>query len=98
MEKSRARSLSCPVCRGVTRLEGAGTSQFPVAYQVNGLVDIYHENTPLARSSSEQPQTPACCSVHTTQPLALYCETCQKVSVGIVALLPVRLKNMIVGI
>ena len=78
VEKSRARSLSCPVCRGATRLEGTGTSQFPVAHQVNRLVDIYHENTPLARSSSEQPQTPACCSVHTTQPLALYCETCQK--------------------
>ena len=78
VEKSRAGSLSCPVCRGATRLEGAGTSQFPVAHQVNRLVDIYHENTHLARSSSEQPQTPACCSVHTTQPLALYCETCQK--------------------
>ena len=48
VEKSRAGSLSCPVCRGATRLEGAGTSQFPVAHQVNRLVDIYHENTHLA--------------------------------------------------
>ena len=77
VEKSRTGSLKCPVCRDATRLEGAGTSQFPVAHQVNRLIDIYHENTPLEQSSSEQPQTPAC-SVHTTQPLALYCETCQK--------------------
>ena len=77
-KKSRAGSLSCPVCRGATRLEGAGTSQFPVAHQVKRLVDIYHENILQKQSSSEKSQTLACCSVHATQPLNLYCETCQK--------------------
>ena len=77
VEKSRAGSLSCPACRDVTQLEGAGTSQFPVAHQVNRLVDIYHKTLQEQSASTKEPRIPAC-SVHTTQPLAIYCETCQK--------------------
>ena len=77
MEKSSARSLSCPACRDATQLEGAGTSQFPVAHQVNRLVDIYHKTLQEQSASTKKPRIPAC-SVHTTQPLAIYCETCQK--------------------
>ena len=79
VEKSRAGSLSCPVCRDATPLERAGTSQFPVAHQVNRLIDIYHKTLQeqSATKDNKEPHVPTC-SVHTTQPLALYCETCQK--------------------
>ena len=79
VEKSRAGSLSCPVCRDATPLEGAGTSQSSVAHQVNRLIDIYHKTLQeqSATKDNKEPHVPTC-SVHTTQPLALYCETCQK--------------------
>ena len=75
--KSRAGSLSCPLCRDATQLEGSGTSQFPVAHQINRLVDIYHKILQEQSASTKEPQL-GTCSVHTTQPLAIYCETCQK--------------------
>ena len=78
VKKSREGGrLCCPVCRDTTQLEGSDISQFPVAHQVNRLIDIF-QRTLQEESSSEQTQIPTCCSVHSTQPLALYCKTCQK--------------------
>ena len=68
------------MCRDTTRLEGSSTSQFPVAHQVNRLIDKYYKTLQEQSASTkdnQEPQIPTC-SVHTTQPLALYCETCQK--------------------
>ena len=79
VKKSRG-CVSCPVCRDTTRLEGSSTSQFPVAHQVNRLIDIYNKTLQEQSASTKdnkESQIPTC-SVHTTQPLALYCETCQK--------------------
>ena len=81
--KSHNGILTCPVCRNTTALQASGASQFPTAHQVNRLIDIYQKTlqeqsqaapTPAA---TEQPQLPLC-SLHNQQPLALYCETCQK--------------------
>ena len=81
--KSHNGILTCPVCCNTTVLQASGASQFTTAHQVNRLIDIYQKilqeqsqaaPTPAA---TEQPQLPLC-SLHNTQPLALYCETCQK--------------------
>ena len=81
--KSHNGILTCPICRNTTALQVSGASQFQTAHQVNRLIDIYQKTlqeqskaapTPAA---TEQPQLPVC-SLHNPQPLALYCETCQK--------------------
>ena len=81
--KSHNGILTCPVCRNTTVLQVSGANQFTTAHQVNRLTDIYQktlrEQSKAAPTpaSIEQPQLPLC-SLHNTQPLALYCETCQK--------------------
>ena len=75
--------LICPICRNTTPLQVSNASQFPSAHQVNRLIDIYQKTlqeqsqATLTAAATEQPQLPIC-SLHTSQPLALYCETCQK--------------------
>ena len=81
--KSHNGILTCPVCRNTTVLQVSGANQFQTAHQVNRLIDIYQktlqEQSKAAPTpdATEQPQLPLC-SLHNTQPLALYCETCQK--------------------
>ena len=81
IQRSTDGTLTCPVCR-TTSLQVFGTSQFPTAYQVNRLIDIYKKTLQeqsqdtLTAAATEQPQLPIC-SLHTSQPLALYCETCE---------------------
>ena len=80
--RSTDRTLTCPVCRDTIPLQGSNASQFPAAHQVNRLIDIYQKTqqkpsqAALTPAATEQPRLPIC-SLHTSQPLALYCETCE---------------------
>ncbi len=73
--------LTCPVCRATSTLHKSDASLFPTAHQVNRLIDIYHkslkEHTQNTSAPIETPQSPTC-SLHNSQPLAVYCETCHK--------------------
>ncbi len=74
--------LACPVCRKTSLLQDFDVSHFPTAHQVNRLIDIYHKS--LEEQGQEvsppPPATPQhpCCHIHDSQPLDLFCETCQK--------------------
>ncbi len=80
--KSTNKSVTCPECRATNSLQESGASQFPAAHQVNRLIDMYYKtlkNQTQGQVATESPnQSQALCPLHSSQPLALYCETCKK--------------------
>ena len=76
--RSTTGSISCPECRTDTPIPpNFDVSQFPTPHQVNRLIEMYQQDLKLAESEAAAPQ-PATCSVHHSQPLALFCETCER--------------------
>ena len=70
-------SISCPECRTDTPVPpNFDVTQFATPHQVNRLVEMYQQNLKLAETEAAEPQ-PTTCKEHKSQPLALYCETCE---------------------
>ena len=70
------KSISCPECRNVADIPNNDVTDFPTAFRVNRLVEAFQ----TAREETDhhgQNNTARTCTVHTTQPLALYCNTCK---------------------
>lgn len=78
--RSITGAISCPECRAVTPVPSSDVSQFSTPHQVNRLIEMYQENLKSAETRATEAATPqpATCKVHNSQPLALYCETCEK--------------------
>ncbi len=70
-------TISCPECRMDIPLPANGVRDFPTLHQVNRLLDVYQNSLEYVEPEAATPQ-PATCEVHSSQPLALYCETCEK--------------------
>ena len=60
-------------------IPGNGVADFPTLHQVNRLLEMYQDGlkSPEIEPDGCMPQL-ATCEVHSSQPLALYCETCEK--------------------
>ena len=73
-------SISCPECRNVTQVPSSDVNNFPTAFRVNRLVEAFQQAQEETDYHCEQDTNhpPRSCSVHPTQTLALYCETCKK--------------------
>lgn len=70
--------ISCPACRNNVPVPRNGVDEFPIPHQVIRLVEIYQESlVPTSTQVAAAPE-PTTCEVHTSQPLALYCETCER--------------------
>ena len=69
-------TISCPECRRDIPIPGNGVADFPTPHQVNRLLEMYQDSLKSAETKAT-PQ-PATCEVHSSQPLTLYCETCEK--------------------
>ena len=78
--RSITGTISCPECRKDIPIPSNGVADFEALPQVNRLLDRYHENLKSTQSADPEADTaqPATCKVHSSQPLALYCETCKK--------------------
>ena len=71
-------SISCPECRTVTQVPDSDVTNFPTAFRMNRLVEAFQEARDETDYHKEATSTSAkSCTVHTAQPLALYCETCR---------------------
>ena len=71
-------SISCPECRTITQIPNNDVANFPTAFRMNRLIEAFQEAKEETDYHKEATGTPAkCCTVHTAQPLALYCETCK---------------------
>ena len=74
--RSITGSISCPECRTDTPVPpNFDVTQFATPHQVNRLVEMYQRS--LKRAKTEAETQPATCNEHKSQPLALYCETCE---------------------
>ena len=74
--RSTIGSISCPECRTDTPVPPSfDVMQFATPHQVNRLVEMYQRS--LKRAKTEAETQPATCKEHKSQPLALYCETCE---------------------
>ena len=69
-----ADNVCCPECRTEAHIF-LGVSHFPAPHRVNRLVEMYQRS--LKRAKTEAETQPATCKEHKSQPLALYCETCE---------------------
>ena len=71
--RSTSGSISCPECRTEIPVPNFDVAVFTTPHQVNRLIEMYN-NLSLAEMATPQLAT---CGVHNSQPLALYCETCE---------------------
>ena len=91
--RSTTGSISCPECRTDTPVPpNFDVTQFATPHQVNRLVEMYQQNLKLAETEAAEPQ-PATCKEHKSQPLALYCETCESLVCRDCALLSCTKRN-----
>ena len=91
--RSITGSISCPECRTDTPVPpNFDVTQFATPHQVNRLVEMYQQNLKLAETEAAEPQ-PTTCKEHKSQPLALYCETCESLVCRDCALLSCAKKN-----
>ena len=75
--RSITGSISCPECRTDTPVPpNFDVTQFATPHRVNRQIEMYKENLKLAETEAAEPQ-PATCKEHKSQPLAMYCETCE---------------------
>ena len=73
-------SISCPECRTVTPIPDNDIANFPTAFRMNRLVEAFQEAQDETDHHEEAAGTGTSvksCTVHTAQPIALYCETCK---------------------
>ena len=61
--------ISCPECRTLTQVPGNDVNNFPTAFHINRLIELFQQ---------VQVQAKTTCQTHPTQSLALYCETCKE--------------------
>jgi hypothetical protein len=76
--RSTTGSISCPECRTDVPVANYDVTTFSTPHQINRLIEIYQRNSKPAETAAAAAATPqpATCGVHKSEPLALYCETC----------------------
>lgn len=74
--RSISGNITCPECRRDVPVPNNDVSNFTVPHRVNRLMDMYRENQ-SGEAETAMPQ-PATCHIHSSQPLAMYCRTCEK--------------------
>lgn len=71
--------ISCPECRSLTQPPGNDVNNFCTAFQINRLVDTYHQvKVPEQRKVDLLSAKGTVCWKHTTEQLVFYCETCNQ--------------------
>ena len=78
VQRTLQATISCPECRTITQVPNSDVANFPTAFRMNRLVEAFQEakeGTDFGKQATESPTKS--CTVHTSQPLALYCETCK---------------------
>ena len=77
--RSANGNISCPECRKVTPVTNRDVSILPTAFQINRLVEMYRDNQKSHEDDAESPVAQlSSCKLHKSQPLTMYCETCEK--------------------
>ena len=74
--RSLNATISCPECRTLTQVPDNDVNNFPTAFRINRLIEAFQQVQ--VRVETDSPNTTEICHTHPTQPLALYCETCEK--------------------
>ena len=87
--RSGYRSILCPECRKITPVPGNDVANLPPAFQINRLKEVFRrmqsqqsqdgsaastEDVDLGTQSGKGER----CARHTSQPLELFCSTCQE--------------------
>ncbi len=91
--RSTNKTISCPECRRDEPIpDDYSVTHFTTPYQVNRLIEMHQE---ILKSTEETPTPPqsATCSTHNSQPLDMYCETCEKLACTHCVILSCTKKN-----
>ena len=76
--RSTDGALICPVCRNRIPLQDRDSKQFPTSLMMVKLIDMYKKTLKEQHAPDAPVETSIGCSLHASQPLDLYCETCRK--------------------
>ncbi len=78
--RSIAGLISCPECRRSIPIPSNGVTDFSTPCQVNRLIEMYQGTLKCTerKATIQQPSLQPPCELHSSQTLALYCETCGK--------------------
>ena len=71
LKTARKNSIFCPQCRSQVQVHGTNMDIFPKDFKMNSLKEIYQELL-------EREERSIMCSLHTSQELVMYCETCNE--------------------
>ena len=76
--------ITCPECRRDTPVPNNGVAAFSTPHQVNRLIEMYQKSVKTESAKTDEADGASTaqpsCKVHHSQPLALYCETCQSLT------------------
>ena len=91
--RSRTRTnITCPECRRDTPVPNNGVTAFSAPHQVNRLIEMYQKSAKTDEADGASTAQPSC-KVHHSEPLALYCETCQSLTCRDCVLMTCAKKN-----
>ena len=76
--RSTDGALICPVCRNRIPLQDRDSKQFSTSLVVVRLIDMYRESLKEQCTPKASDEPSIGCSLHASQSLDLYCETCRK--------------------
>ena len=69
--------ISCPECHSPAQVPGRDVNNIPTAFRINQLIKAFQQAQVLVETA-DSPNVAEMCQVHPAQPLAIYCETCNK--------------------
>ncbi len=76
--RSTNKAISCPECRRDEPIpDDYSVDHFITPYRVNRQIEMYQDILKSTEEAATSPQ-PVTCNTHNSQPLDLYCETCEK--------------------
>ena len=70
-------TISCPECRILTQLPNNDVNNFPAAFRINRLIEVFR-HVQIQEVFTDSIAVSGNCQFHSTQPLIFYCETCKK--------------------
>ena len=71
-------TISCPECRTCAQVPGKDVNNIPNAFRINRLIEAFQQVEVQVEPVADSSNVAEMCQVHPAQPLAIYCETCNK--------------------
>ena len=76
--RSHNATITCPECRDLAQIPNNNVSNFPTAFHMNRILEVFQQMQMASQDQTGSPSTFGHCQAHSTQLLVIYCTTCKK--------------------